>query len=211
MQLHLCIQILVVVGTAGGLTLGLIIGSGEHTAHKTLGIIIAAIVGYQFIAGMCRPGVGAPRRALWNAAHHWPGRAALVIAWVNFGFGIVPFNHLAGAVGIAATSSFGLAYVGPAIATFAFLCECKHPHFPSSPHPPEHRASWACTNNPMIAVVAILYVQVWRCVVVAALAVRRPATGCLRLCGARCRGRRVDPPNAASKKAERRVVTSRYV
>ena len=114
---HMNIQLFVCGATAGGVTLGLIIGGFSGDIHMILGLIVGALSGYQFIHGMmCRPGPADPSRSTFNFLHHWAGRIALVTAWANFYWGVVPFNQFTG----SGTATFVLAYAGPGIATLFF-------------------------------------------------------------------------------------------
>lgn len=61
MRMHVWCQSAVVLGTAGALVLGFLIGSGQHRVHEALGIGIASAAGLQFIvAHLARPKPDAP-------------------------------------------------------------------------------------------------------------------------------------------------------
>jgi hypothetical protein len=59
--------------------------NGEHLAnnHARFGLAILLLATLQFVGGVLRAKKGAPRRAAWEAAHHWMGRVTMVVALIG--------------------------------------------------------------------------------------------------------------------------------
>ena len=84
---------------------------------------------------MFRPKPDAPSRQRWNSFHWWFGRIALLVAWVNFYFGLIPFNKIMDAGAAESDQSanplwqnrFDLfAYAAPAVSTLIFIVlQCR--------------------------------------------------------------------------------------
>jgi hypothetical protein len=55
---------------------------GTVLAHKWVGVVVTALGSIQLVIGFMRPHPGSEWRPLWNVAHHYTGRLAIILAWV---------------------------------------------------------------------------------------------------------------------------------
>lgn len=77
----------------------LLIDSGSDPpckAHKVIGYLATALLGVHWIAALARPGVDAPPRRAWKAAHLGTGCATLLLGLADCGLGIWIYNDAVG-------------------------------------------------------------------------------------------------------------------
>ncbi|BDA46005.1 probable cytochrome b561 and DOMON domain-containing protein at C-terminar half [Coccomyxa sp. Obi] len=89
--IHISAVVLALVAAAAGLVVGftLIITEFRQTVHKWAGLAIVAGLLLQVLSAfLVRPPPDSRFRKYWNTAHYWWGRILLVVALLNFFFGI---------------------------------------------------------------------------------------------------------------------------
>eukprot|EP00112_Aurelia_sp_Birch-Aquarium-sp1_P015256 Seg3367.2 transcript_id=Seg3367.2/GoldUCD/mRNA.D3Y31 product="Ferric-chelate reductase 1" protein_id=Seg3367.2/GoldUCD/D3Y31 len=64
----------------------------EMGAHPILGIIVIVLSAIQAIAGMLRPGIGSPRRFIFNMAHRCNGVVAFILAMITIFLGLAAMD-----------------------------------------------------------------------------------------------------------------------
>lgn len=88
LRTHATLQATVVVATAAGLPLGLLLPVAGSTPHKCTGYAALAVAALPLTAAVYRPPPGASRtRAVWATCHRAAGLAALALAFVSGALG----------------------------------------------------------------------------------------------------------------------------